>query len=215
MARQLGGRTREANANDRSILQAAREVFVADPTAPISEVAARAGVGIAALYSRYPSKEFLLASLGAEGQRIYIAEAEHALARTGDGFEIFCEFLRRVVATEAHSMSGRLAGTFTPTEIHARQAAQLKEYLEVLFDRAQNSGRMRTDVTLLDVGLMIEAVALPRFEPGARAAEIRQRLLGITLDGFCVGGTALPGKSLTWKEQENRWRRSTREAPSG
>ena len=209
MVRQAGGRTREADANDALILQAAREVFVADPTAPISEVATRAGVGMAALYRRYPSKEFLLASLCAEGQRIYIAEAEHALARTGDDFEIFRDFLRRVVATEAHSMSGRLAGTFTPTEIHARQAARLKECLEGLFDRARDSGRMRTDMTLLDVGLMLEAVALPRLEPGARAAEIRQRLLGIILDGFYAGGTALPGTSLTWKEQENRWRRKT------
>ena len=206
MARQAGGRTREANANDTLILQAAREVFVADPTAPISDVAAKAGVGIAALYRRYPSKEALLASLCAEGQRIYIAEAESALEKSGDGFEIFCRFLRRVVATEAHSLSGRLAGTFTPTEIHAKQAMRLKELLELLFERARSSGRMRAEVTLLDIGLLLEAVAFPRLQMKERTSEIRQRLLAMMIDGLRFGHAPLPGESLTWQEQEARWR---------
>ena len=52
----LSGRRAEAARNDRRILEAAREVFVADPSAPIAAVAARAGVGIGALYRRYGSK---------------------------------------------------------------------------------------------------------------------------------------------------------------
>jgi len=206
MARQAGGRTREANANDARILHAAREVFVADPTAPISDVAAEAGVGIAALYRRYPSKELLLASLCAEGQRIYIAEAERALEQSGDGFEIFCDFLRRVVATEAHSLSGRLAGTFKPTEIHGKQAMRLKELLEALFERARTSGCMRAEVTLLDIGLLLEAVAFPRLQTKERTSEIRQRMLAIMIDGLRAGHASLPGNSLTWPEQEMRWR---------
>jgi len=205
MARQAGGRTREANANDESILQAAREVFAADPAAPISEVAARAGVGMAALYRRYPSKEHLLAFLCAEGQRTYLAKAEVALAQAGDGFEIFCEFLRRVVATEAHILSGRLAGTFTPTEIHWKQGMRLKTALEALLDRAKNSGRMRTDVTLLDIGLLVEAVAFPNVRNKERAAEIRQRLLAVVIDGLRAGEEPLLGRPLTWEEQESRW----------
>ena len=46
----LSGRRREAALNDERILEAARDVFVADPGAPINEVAKRAGVGISALY---------------------------------------------------------------------------------------------------------------------------------------------------------------------
>jgi AcrR family transcriptional regulator len=41
--------------NDRLILDAAREVCLADPAAPIAAVAKRAGVGIGALYRRYVS----------------------------------------------------------------------------------------------------------------------------------------------------------------
>jgi len=160
---------------------------------------------MAALYRRYPSKEHLLAFLCAEGQRTYLAKAEVALAQAGDGFEIFCEFLRRVVATEAHILSGRLAGTFTPTEIHWKQGMRLKTALEALLDRAKNSGRMRTDVTLLDIGLLVEAVAFPNVRNKERAAEIRQRLLAVVIDGLRAGEEPLLGRPLTWEEQESRW----------
>ena len=43
------GRQAEAERNNVRILEAAREVFIANPAAPISEVALRAGVGITSL----------------------------------------------------------------------------------------------------------------------------------------------------------------------
>src|ERR1700730_6887879 len=44
----MSGRRAQAARNDDLILDAAREVFIADPGAPISAVAERAGVGISA-----------------------------------------------------------------------------------------------------------------------------------------------------------------------
>ena len=76
------GRQAEAERNNVRILEAAREVFIANPAAPISEVANRAGVGIAALYHRYPSKNALLAQLCLDGQDTYIELVEKALAST-------------------------------------------------------------------------------------------------------------------------------------
>src|SRR5262249_44194404 len=52
----LSGRRAQARRNDGRIRDAARDVFTADPDAPMSTVAARAGVGISALYRRYASK---------------------------------------------------------------------------------------------------------------------------------------------------------------
>ena len=65
----LPGRRGQAARNDVVILDAARQVFLVDPKAPISHVAERAGVGISALYRRYPSKEFLLCRLCHDGLR--------------------------------------------------------------------------------------------------------------------------------------------------
>src|SRR5262250_2616965 len=98
----LRGRQAQAAQNDELILQAAREVFLADPEAPISAVAARAGVGIGALYHRYASKEDLLRTLAWNGQQTYLAEARRALDSGGDPWEAFTGFLRRIVAANTH-----------------------------------------------------------------------------------------------------------------
>jgi AcrR family transcriptional regulator len=123
----LSGRQAEARRNDRLILEAAREVFVEDPDAPISVVAERAGVGIGALYRRYASKEELLRRLCSEGLRRYIAEAEAALADEDDPWAAFAAFMCRIVDADTHSLTLRLAGTFTPTEELYRDSRKAQE----------------------------------------------------------------------------------------
>src|SRR5579862_6607594 len=93
----LNGRRAQAARNDPRILAAARAVFIADPGAPIAAVAARAGVGIGALYRRFASKEALLRHLSWDGLQRYIAEVEAALAEDGDPWEAFAQFMRQVV----------------------------------------------------------------------------------------------------------------------
>src|SRR5262252_597081 len=85
----LRGRQAQAAHNDELILQAAREVFLADPTAPISAVAERAGVGIGALYHRYAGKEDLLRTLCRNGQDIYRTEIRRALASDAEPWDAF------------------------------------------------------------------------------------------------------------------------------
>ena len=118
----LSGRRAEAARNDQRILEAARAVFVADPGAPIAAVAEHAGVGISALYRRYASKEELLRRLCGDGLKAYLAAAEEALADDGDPWEAFARFMRRVVDADTHSLTSRLAGTFTPTDELNRDA---------------------------------------------------------------------------------------------
>src|SRR5215469_11668391 len=112
----LRGRQAQAAQNDQLILQAAQEVFLGDPTAPISAVAERAGVGIGALYHRYASKEELLRTLCRNGQEVYLAEARRALELDATPWLAYTEFLRRIVAADTHGLTTRLAGRFTPTQ---------------------------------------------------------------------------------------------------
>src|SRR5215207_11190058 len=105
----MSGRRAQAARNDQRILEAARAVYAADPEAPIAAVAARAGVGISALYRRYPSKEELLRKLCGDGLRQYIAAAEAALADDGDAFKVFRRFMSRVVEADAHTLTASLA----------------------------------------------------------------------------------------------------------
>ena len=96
MTQNTAGRRRQAARNDEAILAAAREVFLEDPKAPVAAVAQRAGVGISALYRRYPSKEELLRTLCHDGLRRFIAEAEQA-DRQPDDWTAFTTFLHAVV----------------------------------------------------------------------------------------------------------------------
>jgi AcrR family transcriptional regulator len=202
----LPGRQAEAARNDQLILDAARAVFVADPAAPVSEVARRAGVGIAALYRRYPSKEDMLRRLSGDGLQRYIAEAEAALADDRDPWTAFAAFLRRVVEADTHSLTQRLAGTFRPTEELYRDAARAQGLNVALFERVCGAGAIRPDVTVDDIGWILEMVATVRPGDAGRTAELRERYLTLLLDGLrAPGPSALPGPPPTWAEISERW----------
>lgn len=200
------GRYAEAERNDARILQAAREVFLEDPTAPISAVAKRAAVGIGALYHRYAGKEDLLATLCLQGQDRYLAEVRDALGAVGDPWEAYVGFLRRIVAADTHSLVVSLAGTFTPTAEHLARADEMERLGTQLFDRARATGKLRADVTFLDVSYLLELIARSSLDTRQRTAELRQRQLAVVIDGLAaVHAEPLPGTSPTWDEQRRRW----------
>ena len=200
------GRQAEAARNDQLILEAARAVFVADPAAPVSEVARRAGVGIAALYRRYPSKEDMLRKLSGDGLHRYIAEAEAALADDRDAWTAFAAFMTRVMQADTLSLTQSLAGTFTPTEELYRDAARAQNLNVALFERVRAARAIRPDVTVDDIGWILEMVASVRGGGAERTAELRERYLTLLLDGLRTPDpSALPGPPPTWAEISGRW----------
>ena len=202
----LRGRQAQAAQNDELILQAAREVFLADPTAPISAVAERAGVGIGALYHRYVGKEDLLRTLCRNGQEIYLTEIKRALASDDEPWEAFTGFLRRIVAANTHGLTVRLAGTFVPTAEQLALAEEMQALAIELFERVRATGLLRDDVTYLDVEFLLEFLASVKLGNAGRTAELRQRHLAVIIDGLRAGGqTPLPGPPPTWEEQTQRW----------
>ncbi|MCZ7377555.1 TetR/AcrR family transcriptional regulator [Micromonospora sp. WMMC250] len=204
----LGGRRAQAARNDEVILEAARAVFLDDPKAPIAAVAERAGVGISALYRRYASKEDLLRRLCHDGLCRYIAEAETALAEPDD-WTAFSTFLAGVVDADVHSLTVHLAGTFTPTEEMGRDAMRAGELAAALFERARASGRLRPDVVVQDLGLLLEACAAVRVPDSKRTAELRRRQLAVLVAGLSAAPTTdpLPGPAPAAGEFDWRWRR--------
>jgi AcrR family transcriptional regulator len=200
------GRQAEAERNNVRILEAAREVFIANPAAPVSEVASRAGVGIAALYHRYPSKNALLAQLCLDGQDTYIELVEKALASTDDPWTAYVQWLRDIVAADTHALTVHLAGHFTPDERHATRTEQMIAGTIELFERVQETGALRGGLTFLDVAFLLELLAKTRLGDADRTAELKQRQLAIIIDGLHAQGTAdLPGAPPSWQEQVSRW----------
>jgi len=200
------GRQAEAARNDERILEAGRAVFVDDPSAPISAVAARAGVGIAALYRRYPSKEDLLRTLCADGLRRYIAETEAALADDRDPWKAFTEWMARIVDADTHSFVQRLAGAFAPTEAMYRDAANAQSLNQRLFERTSAAGAIRGDVEVNDVLVMFEMIAAIRIGNERRTRQLRHRYLGMLLDALHqTPQQPLPGPPPDWRELDQRW----------
>jgi AcrR family transcriptional regulator len=200
----LSGRRRQAALNNQRILEAAREVFVADPGAPISDVARRAGVGISALYSRYASKEDLLRQLCTDGLARLGLITDQALKDDRDHWTVFAEFMRRAVEADTSSLTLALAGKFTPTPELAALAAQTNAKIQLLFDRVKEV--LRPGVEVLDLSPIWEQLAVIRFGDGARSAELRRRYLAIALDGLrAETGEKLPGSPPGWEEISGRW----------
>jgi AcrR family transcriptional regulator len=206
----LSGRRAQAARNDRLILEAAREVFVADPGAPISAVAERAGVGISALYRRYASKEELLRKLSADGLERYIAAAEAALADPGDAWSVFAEFMRRIVDADTHSLTLSLAGTFEPTEELYRRSEHAQQLNVQLLERAQRAGAVRSDLTVDDLSFLFEQLASVRTGDEQRTRQLRRRYLALLLDALQTpSNTPLPGPAPSWEEVRRRWQRAS------
>ncbi|WP_280296657.1 TetR/AcrR family transcriptional regulator [Nocardia abscessus] len=201
----LPGRKAQAARNDGLILEAARAVFLADATAPISAVAERAGVGISALYRRYPSKEVLLRTLCHDGLRRYNAEADAALGDP-DGWSGLVGFLARVVDADVHSLTVHLAGTFTPDESLLPDVRHAAEVTEELVRRAHATGKLRPDVTPQDLGLILESCAAVAVPSPERTVQLRRRVLAMLVAGLSADGD-LPGPPPAPDEFTWRWAR--------
>jgi AcrR family transcriptional regulator len=203
MPSQLSGRRAEAARNDERILEAARAVFIDDPGAPISAVAEHAGVGVGALYRRYPSKEELLRKLCADGLARFIAAAEAALLDDRDPWEAFAGFMRACVDADTNSLTRKLAGTFTPTEELYREAGRAQGLVTALFDRTKP--HLRDDLVVDDIGLILEQVAALRIGDHERTHELRHRYLALVLSALRSPGEPLPGPPPSWEEVAARW----------
>jgi AcrR family transcriptional regulator len=206
ITRPLSGRRAQAARNDQLILEAARQVFVADPAAPIGAVADRAGVGMSALYRRYPSKQRLLARLAGDGLARYLTEAEAALADHGDPWAAFAGFMGRLVDADTHAVVLRLAGTFTPTEDLYDDAERAQRLTLRLLERAKAAGAIRPDLDVNDLSFVLEQVASVRLGDQERTRQLRHRYLGLLLDGLRTPSPdPLAGPPPTWQEMRGRW----------
>ena len=202
------GRHIEAARNDLLVLEAARDVVAAyGADAPVSAIAARAGVGVGSLYRRYGSKTDLLRHLCLLAMRQYV-EAAHTALREADAWAGLVGYIRACVEHRVGALSG-LAGTIDPTEEMGRLARLAGDLRDELVVRAHRSGALRADATSMDVTWLIELFA--RREPGGPGPEgesVRQRLLCIAVDGLAgAPPTApLPGSPPgARRHHERRW----------
>jgi AcrR family transcriptional regulator len=201
------GRRGEAARNDGRILDAAREVFLTDPDAPVAAAASRAGVGISALYRRYESKEDLLRALARDALTRYIADLTDALADDRDPWTVYSDCLMRIVDGRSQALAQRLAGRFTPTPDLGELAQRAATLADQLHQRAIRQEALRPDVTAADIVLILEMITLVSAPGPDDGAALRRRYLGLILQALrAPGAGSLPGPAAQAADMIARWR---------
>lgn len=173
----------------RQLLDAAIEVFAdAGLGAPVSAIAARAGVGMSTFYRWFPSKEALIEELALE-RLTWVASTWAAALDGEDGWRGFTEALLVFVADlERHPalLASLRASRDDEAPRFAAALAQRDAALRAVLDRAIAEGSLRNDVTTEDIRVVVNAFVGAQI-PLEDEEEIRlqrYRLLALLLDGL-------------------------------
>jgi AcrR family transcriptional regulator len=177
----------DARRNRDAILSAARQLFCDQGVeAPLEEIARRAGVGIATLYRRFPSRVELLDAVLADTLQAHIDAATRALAMD-DPWEGFCYFLEETCRLQAsdRGLNDAMGMRFPRTPALEAARRRLFDLGGQLIARAQQAGRLRPDLTHEDLAFVAWANArILQASRAAGAPDAWRRHLGFLLDGF-------------------------------
>jgi AcrR family transcriptional regulator len=171
----------DARANHDKLVAAARALFTEKGTsAPLEEVAERAGVGIGTLYRHFPTRHALL-------EAVYVDEVE-AMARAATELEelppwdALSHWLHQYVgfAATKRALNEALMETDPSSNVLLTCRTAIVGAGTALVERAQDAGVVRNDTTFVDIVRMVGAIAMvPTEDP-----EQKKRLLELALDGL-------------------------------
>lgn len=195
----------DARLNRERVLAAARDVFVdLGPGAPLDEIAARAGVGIATLYRRFPDRGSLTRAVVLDVLGRVAEEARLALVEEPDAFRALARYMHRALDLRVSAVVPALLGQVSLEDEEIAPIRQRSSALiQRMVDRAQVDGTLRPDVTFGDVALLLVRLARPLPGPIPRALDARlaHRHLDLLLDGLLSRhdrpADALPGPAMT------------------
>ncbi|QYN19319.1 TetR/AcrR family transcriptional regulator [Amycolatopsis sp. DSM 110486] len=182
----------EVPRNRELLLAAAREAFADQGTdASLRDVARRAGVGIGTLYRHFPTRAALLESLLDSNFAALRARAE-SLASTPDlaAHDALLTWLNEM-ATGVRTYLGlpesiMAALADEDSALHASCAA-MRSSAGQLLARAQETGRVRADVTVYEVISLALGLAWAAQQPGG-TSDLVERLLSTAMHGLAVPG---------------------------
>jgi AcrR family transcriptional regulator len=124
----------------------------------MDDVASRAGLGVGTLYRHFATKEALMVALMVRKFEQILDVTRRGIEREDDEpFEVFADVLREgaeVAAADAATQDalmrvGDIWSDVVPTQLELRAAMQ------VLMDRAQQAGTMRSDFTAADISMIM------------------------------------------------------------
>ncbi|MEU9128786.1 helix-turn-helix domain-containing protein [Kitasatospora sp. NPDC048540] len=192
---------RDARRNRELLVTAAREVFSEQGlSAPLDEIARRAGVGNATLYRNFSTRADLIEEVFHGALAATVAAGEQA-RDAEDAWTGMAGYLGAVFAGLAADrgvndlMTTGIEGVRSLDAVHTHN----RETVDLLIRRAQQQGTLRADVTTED--LLVMLAALGRAVPALAAVvpDVWRRYLTLFLDGLRTVPQegALPAPALT------------------
>lgn len=172
----------DAQRNRQRILSAAEEVFVEQgANVALEEVAKRAGVGIATLYRRFPTREELLAAAYSARFETF---AKTSLSRDAelDPLSAIRAYLEGLVQ-HSNVYRGLAASLGTVLAVGTPGCVATSKEGARLLARAQKAGVVRSDVSFNDLVCVAMAVSLATEKLESPKAHIAH-LVGVFLDGI-------------------------------
>ena len=176
----------DAVRNRAAILAVARDVFAEQGLeAPLEVIAARAGVGIATLYRRFPTREKLVAAALVEKIAQYAQAAERAL-EVPDPWAGFAWFVQRICELQAcdRGLGDLLSMTLSAGEQIEELRGAANDKVIMLIERAKASGTLRDDFVGEDLLLLLIATAAVMQVTRADAPDAWRRFVALALDAF-------------------------------
>ncbi|MCU1426674.1 MAG: regulatory protein TetR [Actinomycetia bacterium] len=216
MAQDTGGdcerlRVDAARNRDR-ILDAARLAFAEHGTdVALEEIARQAGVGIATLYRRFPTRAELFAAAFEPRKAAYIEATQVAQAEP-DPWLAFSGFVRTVSAMQAADcgFADVLALNFPTTPELDRELRRATTGIGDVIERAQAAGVLRADFVLQDLVLLHMANAGVINATKKYAPKAWERFTTYMLDSFRAPGASELPKPMTRSRLALAVRRSGR-----
>ncbi len=187
-------RRSDARDNRERILDAARAVFAtAGLDVPMREIARRADVGPATVYRHFPTKEALVTAAFTDQMHACKSIVDEGLADP-DPWHGFCVAVENLC--EMYARDHGLTAAFMSAFPHAMDFAAIRTSTLTstaeLTRRAKATGRLRPDVVLDDLILMIMANGgIQASTPAARVAASR-RFAALMIQAFEVSPTSSP-----------------------
>jgi AcrR family transcriptional regulator len=159
----------DAERNKKMIVQAAREVFAtAGLSAPIDEIAQRAGVGTGTLYRHFPTKEALFEAVVIGRVEDLVEEARRLIAGK-DPKTAFFKLLSQLVQHgdgDKDLMDALGKQSFDLQKAIPGLLAEMWNAVGQLLEQAQQAGAVRRDIQLCHVQALVSAACTADLQGG-------------------------------------------------
>ncbi|MEU6789721.1 helix-turn-helix domain-containing protein [Nonomuraea angiospora] len=176
----------DARHNRVRILEAAREAYATRGLdVPMAAIARRAGVGVATLYRRFPSRESLITEVFGDELATCASVVDEALADP-DPWRGFCSMIETVCAMQVadRGFTEAFLTAFPDAIDYERTRMRAEQGLAEVVRRAKAAGRLRADFDVADLTLLLKANCGVATGTNEVAAAGSRRLVAYLLQSF-------------------------------